>query len=63
MPCVAGGFGIWRRDVVMQLHGYETGFSSEDIELTFHAHDHMVKNKKDYQILMLPYYVGWTEGP
>ena len=63
MPCVAGGFGVWRRDVVMQLHGYETGFSSEDIELTFHAHDYMVKNNKEYQILMLPYYVGWTEGP
>jgi biofilm PGA synthesis N-glycosyltransferase PgaC len=63
MPNVAGGFGVWRRDVVMRLHGYETGFSSEDIELTFHAHDYMVKNKQEYQILMLPYYVGWTEGP
>ncbi len=63
MPCVAGGFGVWRRDLVMQLHGYETGFSSEDIELTFHAHDYMVKNKKEYRILMLPYYIGWTEGP
>lgn len=63
VSCVPGGFGVWRRDVVMQLHGYETGFSSEDVEFTFHAHDYMVKNKKDYQILMLSYYVGWTEGP
>jgi cellulose synthase/poly-beta-1,6-N-acetylglucosamine synthase-like glycosyltransferase len=30
---------------------------------TFQAHDYMVKNQKDYQILMLPYYVGWTNGP
>jgi len=63
MPCVAGGFGIWRRDIVMKLGGYETGFSSEDIELTFHAHDYMIKNKRDYRIMMFPYYVGWTEGP
>ncbi len=63
MPCVAGGFGVWRRDVAMQLHGYETAFSSEDLEFTFHAHDYMIKNKMDYKILMFPYYVGWTEGP
>ena len=63
MPCIAGGFGVWRRDVVMQLHGYETSFSSEDVEFTFHAHQYMVDNKKVYEILMLPYCVGWTNGP
>ncbi|OGS43322.1 MAG: hypothetical protein A2539_10570 [Elusimicrobia bacterium RIFOXYD2_FULL_34_15] len=63
MPCIAGGFGIWRRDILMYLGGFETAFSSEDVEITFHAHDYMIKNEKEYEILMLPYYVGWTEGP
>lgn len=63
-PNVAGGFGVWRRDILMDLGGYATDFSSEDIELTFRAHDYMVKNKKSgYKILALPYFVGWTEGP
>jgi biofilm PGA synthesis N-glycosyltransferase PgaC len=63
VPNISGGFGVWRKDLVMGLGGYETGFSSEDIELTFHAQDLIVKSKKDYKILALPYSIGWTEGP
>lgn len=64
MPTIAGGFGVWRRDVLYELGGYSSEFTCEDIELTFRAHDYIAKNKeKDYKILMLPYYVGWTEGP
>jgi cellulose synthase/poly-beta-1,6-N-acetylglucosamine synthase-like glycosyltransferase len=64
MPCVAGGFGVWRRDVLLELGGFVPDFSSEDLEMTFHAHDYIVRHKKKgYEILMLPYHVGWTEGP
>jgi cellulose synthase/poly-beta-1,6-N-acetylglucosamine synthase-like glycosyltransferase len=64
MPNVAGGFGIWRRDIVMELGGYSTEFSCEDIELTFRVHDYIIEKGHDnYRILMLPYYAGWTEGP
>ncbi len=64
MPNVAGGFGIWRSDILYELGGYSSDFSSEDIELTFRAHDYMAAHKeKEYKILMLPYHVGWTEGP
>lgn len=63
-PNVAGGFGIWRKDILLELGGYATNFSSEDIELTFRAQDYIIENKKkDYKILVLPYFVGWTEGP
>ncbi len=64
MPNVAGGFGLWRRDIVHELGGYDTEFTCEDIEYTFRAHDYAVKNKKKgYRIVMLPYIAGWTEGP
>lgn len=64
MPNVPGGFGLWRRDVMASLGGYDKTLSSEDMEYTFRAHDYIVKNKdKDYRILMLPYFAGWTEGP
>lgn len=64
MPNVAGGFGIWRRDILLTLGGYAPDFSSEDIEFTFRAHDYMLENKKEgYKILMLPFFVGWTQGP
>lgn len=64
MPNVAGGFGVWRKDVLYELGGYSTEFTCEDVELTFRAHDYVVKNKeKGYKILMMPYCSGWTEGP
>lgn len=63
MPNVSGGFGVWRRDILAELGGFDPNFSSEDIELTFRAHDYIVKNRKDYRIVSLPYCVGWTEGP
>ena len=64
MPNVAGGFGIWRSDILYELGGYSSDFSCEDIELTFRVHDYIAKNKeKGYKILMVPYYIGWTEGP
>lgn len=64
MPIVAGGFSVWRKDMLYNLGGFDLDFTCEDIEFTFRAHDYIVKNKdKGYKILMLPYHVGWTEGP
>lgn len=63
-PDIAGSFSVWRRDILLELGGYSSDFSCEDIELTFRAHDYIVKNEKQgYKIVMLPYCVGWTEGP
>jgi cellulose synthase/poly-beta-1,6-N-acetylglucosamine synthase-like glycosyltransferase len=64
IPVVAGGFGIWRRDILYALGGFSLDFTCEDIEMTFRVQDYMAKNKKKgYRILMLPYPVSWTEGP
>ncbi|MDD5731094.1 MAG: glycosyltransferase family 2 protein, partial [Candidatus Omnitrophica bacterium] len=63
MPIVAGGFGVWRRDVLYELGGYASEFTCEDIEFTFRAHKYIADNKKPYRILMLPYFVSWTDGP
>ncbi len=64
MPVVAGGFSMWRRDILHALGGFSADFTCEDIEFTFRAHAYLAKNKdKDHKIIMLPYAVGWTEGP
>ena len=63
MPNIAGGFGLWRRDILLELGGYSPDFSCEDIEFTFRAQDYIAETNKNYKILSLPYCVGWTEGP
>lgn len=64
LPIISGGFGIWRRDIIIENGGYAPEFSSEDMEFSFRVREFIVKNKeKDYRMIMLPYYIGWTHGP
>ncbi len=63
MLCASGGFHIWRRDVLEAIGGYARGFTCEDIELTFRAHEHFLREGKDYAVLSLPDIIGTTEGP
>ena len=64
VPVVAGGFAVWRRDMLYDTGGYSAEFTCEDMEITFRAREYALINKKaNYKIEMLPYYVGWTEGP
>lgn len=62
-PIISGGFGLWRRDILLELGGYASQYSCEDLEFTLRVHEYIVKNKKNYRVLVLPYTVGWTEGP
>ena len=62
-PVIAGGFGVWRRDVVVDLGGYATDVTHEDIELTIHAHRHFRANKVPYRIVTVPDATVWTQGP
>lgn len=64
VPVIAGGFGVWRRDMLYDVGGYSAEFTCEDMEITFRAREYAFINKdKRYKIEMLPYYAGWTEGP
>jgi poly-beta-1,6-N-acetyl-D-glucosamine synthase len=63
MLCSVGAFQIWRRDLLEQLNGWATGFTCEDIELTFRVHRHLRDSGQEFAILCLPDNVGTTEGP
>ncbi len=63
MLCASGAFNIWRRDVMEEVGGWSTAFSSEDIELTFRVHEHMRRLGRPYRILSIPDMVARTEAP
>jgi poly-beta-1,6-N-acetyl-D-glucosamine synthase len=60
---VAGGFGLWRRDVVVQLGGYATDLTHEDIELTINAHRQFRRGRVPYRIVIVPDATIWTQVP
>ena len=43
--CVSGGYGMWRRDVVVEVGGFSPNFTCEDIEMTFRVHEHMLRDE------------------
>ncbi|MEP6990579.1 MAG: glycosyltransferase [bacterium] len=63
MMCVSGGFGVWRRDVVVELGGFSPSFTCEDIEMTFRIHEKMLREERPYRIISLPNMIAQTEGP
>jgi cellulose synthase/poly-beta-1,6-N-acetylglucosamine synthase-like glycosyltransferase len=63
MLCASGAFNIWRRDVLEEVNGWSTDFSSEDIELTFRVHELMQRTDRPYRILSIPEMVARTEAP
>jgi biofilm PGA synthesis N-glycosyltransferase PgaC len=63
MLCASGAFNIWRRDVLEEVGGWSTSFSSEDIELTFRVHELMQRTDRPYRILSIPEMVARTEAP
>ena len=63
MLCTVGAFHIWRRDLLLEMGGFSTEFSCEDIELTFRVHERYRRERRPYRIVCLRDHVGVTEGP
>jgi len=63
MLCASGAFAIWRRDLLEQIGGFSREFTCEDIELTFRAHEYLLRTGSEYRILSTPQIVARTEGP
>ena len=60
---VSGAFGLFRRDVVIELGGYSTKTVGEDLELVVRLHRRMCNAGRDYRIEFVPEPVCWTQVP
>ena len=60
---ISGAFGVFRRDLVVEVGGYATDTVGEDMELVVRLHRHCRERKIPYSIGFVPDPVAWTECP
>ncbi|MCW2920912.1 MAG: hypothetical protein JWL76_786 [Thermoleophilia bacterium] len=60
---ISGAFGIFRRDIVAEVGGFDTHTLGEDMELVVRIHRHMRRERRPYRIGFVPDPVCWTEAP
>lgn len=63
VPNVSGGLGLFDKDIVMKVQGYDATSLGEDMDMTVRMHKYMIENKLDYKIKYIPQVLCWTEGP
>jgi cellulose synthase/poly-beta-1,6-N-acetylglucosamine synthase-like glycosyltransferase len=63
MLIISGAFGLFHRQTVLNINGYNTKTVGEDMELVVHLHRHLIERKKPYKIVFVPDAVCWTECP
>lgn len=60
---VPGNFGLFKRDVILAIDGYDTASLVEDTEIITHMHEYLLKNNIDYEITYVADLIAWTAGP
>ena len=60
---VDGAFGVFRRDILVEVGGYDPGCTGEDFELVMRIHRHMIDNARDYSVHFVAEQVSWKEVP
>ena len=60
---ISGAFGIFRRDIVTAIGGYDTTTVGEDMEMVLRMHRYMLDREIPYSVRYVPEPVCWTEAP
>jgi cellulose synthase/poly-beta-1,6-N-acetylglucosamine synthase-like glycosyltransferase len=60
---ISGAFGIFKRQVVIDVGGYRHDTVGEDIELVVRMHRYFRERRVPYRVEFLPDPVCWTEAP
>lgn len=60
---ISGAFGMFRRDVLIEIGGYRHDTVGEDLELIVRMHRYLREHKRPYAIKFVPDIVCWTEAP
>ena len=60
---ISGAFGIFKRDIVVDIGGFNTKAMGEDFEMVVKIHRYCCESKIDYELRFVPEPVCWTEVP
>ena len=60
---ISGAFGLFRKDIVLQVGGYNSKTVGEDMELVVRMRALMHQQKKAYKVVYIPEPLCWTEAP
>lgn len=63
LTVISGAFGIFRRQLAVEVGGYSHGTVGEDMELVVKLHRLLRDRKQPYRIEFIPEPVCWTEAP
>lgn len=63
LTIISGAFGIFRRDVVLEVGGFSHNTVGEDLEIILKMHRHLSDQKKEFSMSFVPEPVCWTEAP
>jgi len=58
---ISGAFGLFRRDLVIEVGGFSTQTVGEDMELVVRLHRYCKDTDTPYKISFVPDPVAWTE--
>ena len=60
---ISGAFGLFKKEAVIAVGGYDTKTMGEDMELVVDLHKYCIANKKPYAIKYATDAVCWTQAP
>src|SRR5262249_8490820 len=63
LTIISGAFGIFRRNIAVEVGGLSTDTVGEDFELVIKIHKYLRDKKRDYAMRYVPEPVCWTETP
>lgn len=60
---VSGAFGVFRKEALVEVGGYDPEAVGEDMELIVRMHRYMKQKRRRYRISFVPDPVCWTDAP
>src|SRR5688500_14497588 len=60
---ISGAFGLFRRDAVIAVGGYDATAIGEDMDLTIRLHRHFHERRQPMRIAFDPNPLCWTQAP